>query len=53
MAGALRDRMLMEFVFWLSIFLIVYPYAVYPLLLAVWGSVRPRRPCGAPRSNRR
>jgi cellulose synthase/poly-beta-1,6-N-acetylglucosamine synthase-like glycosyltransferase len=33
---------LMEFVFWGSVLLIVYPYALYPLLLMLWGSVRPR-----------
>ncbi len=32
----------MEFVFWGSVLLIVYPYALYPLLLMLWGSVRPR-----------
>jgi len=31
-----------EFVFWGSIFLIVYPYALYPLLLLVWASAFPR-----------
>ena len=32
----------MAAVFWISLFLIVYPYAIYPLVLAVWGRLRPR-----------
>ena len=32
----------MAAVFWFSLFLIVYPYAVYPLLLALWGALRAR-----------
>ena len=32
----------MEWVFWGSLFLIVYPYAIYPPLVALWGAVRPR-----------
>jgi cellulose synthase/poly-beta-1,6-N-acetylglucosamine synthase-like glycosyltransferase len=32
----------MAAVFWISLFLIVYPYAIYPLLLALWGRLRPR-----------
>jgi cellulose synthase/poly-beta-1,6-N-acetylglucosamine synthase-like glycosyltransferase len=34
--------------FWTSLFLIVYPYAIYPLLLAAWGFVRPRPVVRAP-----
>jgi len=32
----------MEFVFWVSVFLIVYPYAVYPLLVLGLGRLKPR-----------
>jgi len=32
----------MELVFWLSCAFVVYVYAAYPLLLAVWARVRPR-----------
>ena len=32
----------MTAVFWISLFLLVYPYAGYPLLLALWGAVRAR-----------
>ena len=32
----------MATVFWLSLFLIVYPYGVYPLVLLLWGRLRPR-----------
>lgn len=32
----------MESIFWLSIFLIAYPYLVYPGLVSLWGSLRPR-----------
>lgn len=32
----------MELVFWVSVFLLAYPYAIYPLLLRLWGRVRPR-----------
>jgi len=35
--------MVAELVFWGSVFLIVYPYAVYPLLLLLWGIAFPRR----------
>lgn len=31
-----------ELVFWSSVFLIVYPYAVYPVLIHVLGWIRPR-----------
>jgi cellulose synthase/poly-beta-1,6-N-acetylglucosamine synthase-like glycosyltransferase len=31
----------MEFVFWGSVFLILYPYLVYPVLVLVWGKVKP------------
>jgi cellulose synthase/poly-beta-1,6-N-acetylglucosamine synthase-like glycosyltransferase len=31
-----------QWVFWGSIFLVVYPYAVYPLLMAVLSLIRPR-----------
>ncbi|WP_374594953.1 glycosyltransferase, partial [Aquabacterium sp.] len=33
---------MIEAVFWVSIFLLVYPYLVYPLLIALLGIVRPR-----------
>lgn len=29
-------------IFWISVFLIVYPYAIYPLLIALLGAVRAR-----------
>lgn len=32
----------MAAVFWISLLLIVYPYAIYPLVLAAWGVFRPR-----------
>jgi cellulose synthase/poly-beta-1,6-N-acetylglucosamine synthase-like glycosyltransferase len=32
----------MTAVFWISLFLIAYPYAVYPLLLALWGALHAR-----------
>ena len=32
----------MSAVFWVSLFLIVYPYAIYPLALWLWGRVRSR-----------
>jgi cellulose synthase/poly-beta-1,6-N-acetylglucosamine synthase-like glycosyltransferase len=32
----------MAAVFWISLVLIVYPYAVYPALLALWGALRAR-----------
>jgi cellulose synthase/poly-beta-1,6-N-acetylglucosamine synthase-like glycosyltransferase len=38
----------MAAVFWISLFLIVYPYAIYPLLLALWGRLRPRPVARAP-----
>jgi cellulose synthase/poly-beta-1,6-N-acetylglucosamine synthase-like glycosyltransferase len=38
----------MAAVFWISLFLIVYPYAVYPLLLKAWGRLRPRPVARAP-----
>jgi cellulose synthase/poly-beta-1,6-N-acetylglucosamine synthase-like glycosyltransferase len=38
----------MAAVFWISLVLIVYPYAIYPLLLAVWGALRARPVARAP-----
>jgi cellulose synthase/poly-beta-1,6-N-acetylglucosamine synthase-like glycosyltransferase len=35
--------LLTEVVFWSSLFLVLYPWAVYPLLVAVLGLLRPRR----------
>jgi cellulose synthase/poly-beta-1,6-N-acetylglucosamine synthase-like glycosyltransferase len=32
----------MEWVFWGSLFLIVYPYGIYPPLVVLWAAVRPR-----------
>jgi len=32
----------MEWLFWGSLFLIVYPYGIYPPLVVVWAAVRPR-----------
>jgi cellulose synthase/poly-beta-1,6-N-acetylglucosamine synthase-like glycosyltransferase len=32
----------METVFWASVLLIIYPYVIYPLVLSVWGALRPR-----------
>jgi len=32
----------MAAVFWISLFLIAYPYAIYPFVLVVWGRVRAR-----------
>jgi len=32
----------MQFVFWAAVVLVVYPYVVYPLLVSIWGVVRPR-----------
>src|SRR6266566_1877557 len=29
-------------IFWIAVFLIIYPYLIYPLLIAVIGAVRPR-----------
>jgi cellulose synthase/poly-beta-1,6-N-acetylglucosamine synthase-like glycosyltransferase len=31
-----------EIVFWVSVFMIVYPYIIYPALIAVFGLLRPR-----------
>lgn len=33
---------MLEFVFWISVFLILYPYFVYPLILLALASVKPR-----------
>jgi cellulose synthase/poly-beta-1,6-N-acetylglucosamine synthase-like glycosyltransferase len=32
----------MEWLFWGSLFLIAYPYGIYPPLVVVWAAVRPR-----------
>jgi cellulose synthase/poly-beta-1,6-N-acetylglucosamine synthase-like glycosyltransferase len=32
----------MQTLFWLSLFLIFYPYIVYPALVLLWGALRPR-----------
>lgn len=31
----------MVIIFWMSILLIIYPYVIYPLLIGVWGLLRP------------
>lgn len=33
----------MEIAFWTSVFLVAYPYVIYPLLIAILGKFRPRR----------
>ena len=34
----------MEVVFWISLFAVVYPYAIYPALLVAWNRLAGRRP---------